>query len=247
MKKIFIAHLSLLLVVFTTLLSSCINEDTYDNSKTGNFEALWKLMDEHYCFFDYKEDELGVDWDEVHTRYSQMVNEKMSNTQLFEVMCNMLSELKDGHVNIGASFDLGRNWSYYQDYPLNYNDSITNLYLGFDYYYASGLKYVIFDDNVAYVRCASFESSFGDGNLSNMINILGICRGMILDLRSNGGGQLTNAHRLAARFIDEKTLIGYVSHKTGTGHSDFSDLEAEYLEPYDGLRWNKPVVVLTNR
>lgn len=240
--------LNILVILLTFLtLTSCVSEDDYDNSKAGNFEALWKMMDEHYCFFDYKEKELGVDWDEVHTRYSSMINEKMSNAQLFEVLCNMLSELQDGHVNIGASFDLGRNWSYFQEYPLNYNDSIVNIYLGNDYYIASGLKYVILDDNIVYVRCESFETSIGEGNLSNMLSVVALCRGMILDVRSNGGGQLSNAHRLASRFVDEKTLIGYVSHKTGKGHSDFSTPVAEYLEPYDGLRWNKPVVVLTNR
>ena len=55
---------------------------------------------EHYCFFDYKQKELGVDWDEVHERYSRQVDQGMSNAQLFEVLGNMLSELRDGHVNL---------------------------------------------------------------------------------------------------------------------------------------------------
>ena len=83
--------LSILLALLT--LSSCVKEDNYDNTRQGNFEALWKLMNEHYCFFDYKQQELGVDWDEVHTRYARQVNEKMTNTQLFEVLCNMIAEL----------------------------------------------------------------------------------------------------------------------------------------------------------
>lgn len=244
MKKT-IAYILMLVTVFS--FGSCITEDEYDNSNRGNFEALWRLMDEHYCFFDYKQKELGVDWNEVHTRYSAYVNEKMTQKQLFEVLCNMVAELKDGHVNIGAPFDIARNWSYFEDFPLNYNDSIVNLYLGHDYNIASGLKFVILDDNIAYVRCESFEKSIGEGNLSHMLNIICMCRGLILDVRGNGGGQLTTAHRLASRFIDEKKLIGYVCHKTGKGHNDFSTPIAEYLEPYDGLRWNKPSVILTNR
>ena len=35
-------------------LISCIDEDEYEESPIGNFEALWKIIDEHYCFFDYK-------------------------------------------------------------------------------------------------------------------------------------------------------------------------------------------------
>lgn len=53
--------------------------------------------------------------------------------------------------------------------------------------------------------------------------------------------------KLAARFVSEKTLVGYMQHKTGTGHNDFSNLEAQYLEPSSNLRWHKPVCVLTNR
>jgi len=244
MKRL-IGYILVLSSVFS--LVGCVQEDEYDNSNKGNFEALWKLMDEHYCFFDYKQKELGVDWNEVHSRYAKCVNEKMTQRQLFEVLCNMVSELQDGHVNIGAPFDLARNWSYYEEYPLNYNDSIVNLYLGHDYNIASGLKFVILDDNIAYVRCESFENSIGEGNLSNMLSILGICRGLILDVRDNGGGQLTTAHRLASRFVDDKTLIGYVCHKTGKGHNDFSEPIAEYLESYNGYRWNKPAVILTNR
>jgi len=36
-------------------------------------------------------------------------------------------------------------------------------------------------------------------------------------------------------------------HKTGKGHGDFSKPTEMYLTPSDGLRWQKPVVVLTNR
>lgn len=245
MKKI-LPLLTLLFPLFLCL--SCVQEDYYDNSKRGNFEALWKVLNEHYCFFDYKQQELGVDWDEVHTRYAAQVNENMNNTQLFEVLCNMLSELQDGHVNLSASFDYGRNWSFFEDYPENYNDSIAKLYLGHQYQIASGLKYVTFDDNIGYVRCESFEDGIGDGNVSVMLQSLATCCGLIIDVRGNGGGQLTKAHTLASHFTNEKKLIGYVSHKTGKGRNDFSSPKAEYLEPAsDGLRWQKPVVVLTNR
>lgn len=241
--------LTLLVISFSLLaFHSCVQEDHYDNSKRGNLEALWKLMNEHYCFFDYKKAELGVDWDEVHTRYATKVNEGMSNAQLFEVLAAMLSELQDGHVNLSAPFDFGRNWSFYEDYPENYNDSIAKLYLGHNYSIASGLKYVILDDNIGYVRCESFEEGIGDGNVSSMLNAMATCNGLIIDVRGNGGGQLTKAQTLASHFTNNTLLVGYVSHKTGKGRNDFSTPKAVYLDPAsDGIRWQKPVVVLTNR
>lgn len=237
-----------LLLLVPSLLASCVKEDEYDNSNRGNFEALWKLMDEHYCFFSYKKEAIGVDWDEVHARYASQVNEKMTSAQLFEVMCNMLAELKDGHVNLSSGFDVGRNWSFYEDYPANYNDSIAKLYLGHNYQIASGLKYVIFDDNIGYVRCETFSTGVSDGNISYMLSNLASCTALIIDVRDNGGGKMTKADTFASHFTNNSILTGYVSHKTGKAHDDFSAPKAMHLNPAsDGIRWQKPVVVLTNR
>jgi hypothetical protein len=229
---------------------SCVKEELpTENTPEGNFEALWQLMDEHYCFFDYKQQTLGVDWDEVYVRYRQKINPQMTSRQLFEVLCQMIGELKDGHVNLGAAYDLGRNWSYYEDYPRNFDTELIEDYLGKgnDYQIAGGLKYRILDDNIGYVRCESFDDGMGDGNISLMFDELRGRNGLIIDIRENGGGKLTNAHRLASHFTNEKTLVGYVYHKTGKGHRDFSSAEAEYVESSSSVRWQKQVVVLTNR
>ena len=45
----------------------------------------------------------------------------------------------------------------------------------------------------------------------------------------------------------EKYLVGYIRHKTGPGHNDFSDPEPVYQEPSNSIRWQKKAVVLTNR
>ena len=58
---------------------------------------------------------------------------------------------------------------------------------------------------------------------------------------------MTYASMLASRFTNEKRLVGYIAHKTGSGHSEFSDPEPEYVESSQGIRWQKKVVVLTNR
>ena len=70
---------------------------------------------------------------------------------------------------------------------------------------------------------------------------------LIIDVRDNGGGNLTTAQRLAGRFTNEKVLVGYMTHKTGPGHNDFSDPAPVYLESSTGIRWQKKAVVLTNR
>ena len=159
----------------------------------------------------------------------------------------MLGELRDGLVNLTAAHDLGHYWSWYEDYPTNFSDTLVRRYLGTDYQIASGIYYKILDDNIGYIRYDSFNDGIGEGNLDEALMHMILCQGIIIDIRNNGGGLLTNSEKLAARFCQEKTLVGYIQHKTGTGHDAFSKREALYLEPSSNLRWNKPAIVLTNR
>jgi len=242
-----ISPIGLITLISLLFLTSCVTEDEYPDNRTGNFEALWTILDEHYCFFEDKQKEYGLDWNEVYHKYKVRVNEDMTGVQLFEVLGNMLSELRDGHVNLSTSYDFARYWSWQEDFPRNFSDSLERRYLGTDYKIAGGLRYRILDDNIGYIRYSSFQSGFGDGNLDDVLTYLLLCRGLIIDIRDNGGGTLTYAERLAARFTDEKVLVGYMRHKTGKGHHDFSEMEPQYLEPSSRLRWHKPVCVLTNR
>lgn len=239
--------LFLLLAVAVLPLASCVDEDEYANTPRDNFEALWRMIDERYCFFDYKASAYGLDWNEVHARYARQIDDGMTDAQLFEVLGNMLGELRDGHVNMYSSWDTSRNWKWHEDFPSNVSDTLLNKYLGTDYRMATGLKYRILDDNIGYIRCASFAGGMGSGNLDEIMMYLAPCDALIIDIRDNGGGLMTSAEKLAARFTNKELLVGYMQHKTGRGHSDFSKMEEQRLKPSSGLRWQKRVAVLTNR
>lgn len=236
-----------LLPLLLLVLTSCVNEEEFADTPNGNFEALWQVMDEHYCFFTEKQKTLGVDWNEVHDRYAPHASGNINSDQLFEVLGSMLGELRDGHVNLSSAFDFARNWSWKEDYPTNYSDTLERRYLGTDYRIACGMQYRILDDNIAYLRCPTFNTTFGDGNLDEILYYFAPCNGMIIDIRSNGGGNISSAQKLAQRFTNKEILVGYMQHKTGKGHDDFSAPEEQRLTPANGFRWQKGVVVLTNR
>lgn len=235
------------ILIYAMLLCSCVSEEEFGNTPRGNFDALWQIVDEHYCFFPDKEAEYGLDWAECRRRYSDMLVDKMSNEQLFEVCAKMLAELRDGHVNLASSFNTARYWDWYESYPVNFSDSLQRVYIGTDYRLTCGIRYCILPDNIGYVYVPSFDGSVGSGNLDAIFSYLSLCDGLIVDVRNNEGGQLTMAQDLAASFINEKTTVGYIAHKTGTGHSSFSSPEPITLTPSEGMRWQKNVAVLTNR
>lgn len=232
---------------FSLLSVSCIREDVSGNTPEANFESLWRIIDQQYCFLDYKHEVYGLDWNEVHERYARRITPSMTNENLFEVLSDMVNELRDGHVNLSSSMATSQYREWFDSYPRNFSDSIQSNYLGKDYIISSGLEYQILENNIGYIYCSSFSNGIGDGNLDQTLNRLAICDGIIIDVRNNGGGNLTTAQKLAARFTNEKTLVGYISHKTGPGHQDFSAPKEVYIEPSNGIRWQKKAVVLTNR
>jgi C-terminal processing protease CtpA/Prc len=221
--------------------------EEYENTPAGNFEALWDIIDRQYCFFDYKAEEYGLDWDAVYRKYKCKVADGMSSAGLFEVLGDMLDELRDGHVNLYAAHDVARYWDFREGYAANFSDEIQVGYLGTDYKIASGLRYTVLPDNIGYIYIPSFSNGIGEGNLDECLHALALCRGLIVDVRNNGGGNLSNAETVAARFTNERVLTGYICHKTGAGHDEFSSPEPIYLDSSDGIRWQKSVCVLTNR
>lgn len=239
-----IAYISLFLLLFCT---SCIREDIKGNTPKDNFESLWKIIDERYCFFDYKKQVYGLDWDKVHDRYAQRIVQDMPPEALFEVLSDMVNELRDGHVNLSSTMGISQYRVWFDAYPRNFNDSLQSNYLGKDYTISSGLRYNILKNNVGYVHIASFMNGIGDAGLNQMLRKFATCNGIIIDVRNNGGGNLTTAQKVAARFTNEKCLTGYIVHKTGKGRNDFSTPTPVYLSPSNQLRWQKKVIVLTNR
>ncbi len=241
----------LILLSSLVLLTACLDDDSgvENDDFLGNFEACWTAMDEHYCFFDEK----NVDWDKVYKFYLPYFRDSITNIQQeFTVLGHMLSQVRDGHVNLYSPFNTARYWKWYEDYPHNFNkDLVQEYYLKTNYWAASGFRFTALKDSVAYVRYESFTNTPGETNIDYLLMALSYCRGMIFDIRDNGGGALTNVPLIARRFSTEKTCYGYIQHKTGKGHNDFSSPEPMHLEPSeDRLWWDasvQPVVILANR
>lgn len=235
-----------LLIIYSVCVS-CITDDfATDNTPTAAFEVLWQTLDEHYCFFDYKD----IDWQSVHDRYAPLISDTMSRAAVFDTLSRMTYELRDGHVNLISSMNVSRYGAWFDDHPMNFSDSLLRKTLGRaeDYRSAGGMQYrILAGDSIGYVRVGSFETQPSVTAMSEMLMSFKDCPALIIDIRSNGGGLLTAAEALASSFIKERILAGYMQYKTGRGHSDFSTPEPIYIDPSEGVKWIRPVAILTNR
>ena len=242
MKKymIYIAVLSL------TLLASCekylLGPDP-ENTPVSNFEYLWQEADHKYSYFEYK----SIDWDSVYSVFRPQVHNEMSDHALFDVLAEMLNVLEDGHVNLQSDFDRSRNWDWMLDYPKNFNRTIISRnYLGEDYRITGPLLNQVID-SVLYVYYGSFASTISQANLNELMQRAQGLRGVIIDIRSNGGGSSYNAFRLAACFTDSSYNFARDRVKMGPGSNDFSPWTTMTVTPRSGQRFSGPLILLCNR
>lgn len=236
--------------IVVLLLCACRSANEINKSwdASDNVDALYKIISEKYCYLDEK----NCDWDAVYSQYSQLaenltVTSYSDQIKLFDLLSSMLDSLRDGHVNLYSSFDVSRSTAWYDGYPVNFNSAVVNNYLQ-GARQAGGLMYnLIHGDTIGYIYYNSFANTVSDAHLAWIVRQFSECRGIVLDVRNNGGGDLTNAEKLAGPFFRESRIVGYWQHKTGAGRNDFSKLEPKYIEKNELIQWQRPVVVLTNR
>ena len=214
-----------------------------DPTAVATFEELWSTVNRKYSFFTLKR----IDWADVYRRYRPQVRNGMNTIELFDVLAAMLFELRDGHVNLRSPFDVSRHWEWYLTAPPNFNwDVIERNYLDNDYRRTGPLLNRAID-SVGYVYYESFSQFVSDFHIDFVVARFRNAKGLIIDVRNNGGGSTANVARLTSRFVREKTLYSYWIYKTGPAPDAFSEPIAQHIEPDGDNTWSKPVVILTNR
>ena len=235
----------LLSALFLTSCSKLLLKADLSNTPTHCFESLWQTVNDNYAFFDYKK----IDWNKIHDRYAPAITDTMSQDSLFSVLSAMLYELNDGHVNLSRGTDRSRNWSWKDEYPDNFNPLFTQRqYLKRDFQLTNALKNQILDDSIGYIRYESFGQSVSDEDLDYVLKRMEDTKGLVIDVRDNGGGSMATIFKIMSRFVDKRVQIGNMQTKNGQTHNDFTKPIPLYVAPKKGkVQYFKPIVVLINR
>ncbi len=237
-----------IILISCLLLVSCekafFEADLASTAPMDNFEYLWKECNEKYSYFELK----GIDWDMVKIAYAAKVYEGMTDDSLFNVLGGMLTELQDDHANLFSDF----NTSFYGVEYLGQDNFdwriLVDNYLSQDYYISGPFAHDFLEhDQIGYIRLSSFSEEIKVENLDFILERYKDTKGLILDLRENGGGAIANVFNILSRFVASESLVNYSRIKTGSGHHEFSTPEPVIVQPFNGIRYNKPIAVLTDR
>lgn len=237
----------ILLIFLVLSLSSCekvlFEPDLATSDPLENFDYLWNEVDRKYSYFELK----NIDWNQVRDTYRPMLSANSGDIKLFDVLASMLNELRDDHTNLVSSFNVSQ-YNVALRSPENYHQRTIEEYYATNRWRTGSLvNDFMSDGDVGYIRYQSFSSGFSDSQMDLVLSRFKNTKGIILDLRQNGGGSILNVPKILARFTESKTLAGYTITRNGPEHNDFGKREDFYITPSDRVRYTKPVIVLIDR
>jgi carboxyl-terminal processing protease len=248
-----------IVIIFLIFLSlgDNISAQNKKSDPIFNFEKLWSEFNDRYANFELK----AVNWNEIYKKYRPLVTSKTTNDELFDICCNMLSELKDGHVSLtqygkrkSVIKESDKPYPIYlqEEFPdlsqllniidttlINNNFSIPKTIRAKD---ASAIKYCK-SDKYGYLLMNGMFDNYKAANVA--IDEFMELNGIIVDLRFNGGGRDIISYELAGRFTDAKR-VGHYKKTRIKGTNEFTNLETWYLKPLGNNQFTKPIVLLTS-
>lgn len=219
-----------------------------DKSYGAVFDQLWHETDVTYSMFAVKH----VNWDSVGAVYRPRAVAAQSDAAFARVLSDMLMSLHDRHVSITPG--RGAMPMVYQAaidlQPLDFDSTLVERAYLTRRVSAAATPHLSagwLSPSVGYVRIPSFVGSGWDGELDTALDSLqGITR-LIVDLRSNSGGNYELALDLAGRFTEQSQAFGFVRIRNGPKHDDLTDPIAETLHPTGRRKFTGTVYLLTNR
>ena len=249
-----LSHLSFFLL--TAFLASTACKSLFPDAEPTeaaikNFELFYEDLRHCYPFFPYDK----VDWEALGREYKPQVTASTTDDELFTIMTQMLAPLMDGHASLTSPS--GRDWANPKNAePFEKRSfSLGNILLKYRQDTTNYLDKTFFAfrprPGILYIYIPSFLEEGVSGLADDAIRAAertgsGL-KGLILDVRDNGGGYLLEGEQLAGLFTDKPFEYVREKYKNGPDTADYTGVESVYIQPYRSLNFTKPAVLLTNR
>jgi carboxyl-terminal processing protease len=213
------------------------------NTPERNFEIFWSDYDRYYSYFELKH----LNWDSMYKAKRPLITSSTNSGQLLTVFNDMIQYLRDGHADLNAGSTGQAGFNVLEGHPVNRLSSVS-AYVSLTTK-SKSLSYGVIQSDIGYIAIKSFAGVAPDFTVIDEVLAelkAKKLKGIIVDIRGNGGGSDQNSSVIAKRFADGPHVYSYYRYKTGPAHSDFGAWSEKTIEP-EGERYTDRVIVLTNR
>ncbi len=237
----------LLIISFLFAFCSCSSylHTTQDEiDAISIYDEFWTYIDEHYMFFDLKE----VDWVQVKSEAISQIDEHTTHEELFAICDQSLLALRDAHCWLNGPGLNHTRFDNTEGYEVHFSiDDVLDNYIVDTLNRSGALYYGWLPDQIGYIYFQAMSQYSGFDRIVRDMKAAG-AKGLVIDVRDNGGGDSDPIPALLGNFTDESILLGAYVEKSGPGHEDKTELLQIYSEPSeDGFLFDLPVTMIINR
>lgn len=209
----------------------------------AQFDDIWSRFDAVYPSFEVK----GVDWKAQRVLYRPQAQRARSQSEFVAIATKMLEPLRDLHV--WFIDPRGQVVPTYQPSDVaNFDETRWKRAL-------RDVGYIERSNDFGEANVGGYGYLFigswrGNNDVAALDQALTRARelpGLIVDVRTNGGGDDATALAFASRFTAVRFAASYVQTRNGPAHEHLEPLTARTIAPRGSWQFLKPVVVITGR
>lgn len=232
--------------VSCVLVSACGQDTTQPAADdfAGQFETVWDAFDRNYSYFEYKK----INWDSLGDAHRVRAASSRTQAEFIGAVIEMLKPLRD--VHIWFQDPGGQTIATYRPAAsINWQRASWEAEMTRQRFVqkVSNWGYAWYDD-IAYLAIGAWNpAQVRIEEVDAALELLQSSRALILDVRTNGGGNDALAHQVAGRFTTATVIAEYIQFRDGPRHSDLGSLITKSLAPRGPWQYTKPVVVLAGR
>jgi len=241
------------------------------------FDQFWTGMNTHYVYWDIDSTDWNKEYQHHKNAFDSLdLNKHEDVHKSVAYFQQMTDQLIDGHFTISFSHDaisdvelyplLERKKAGHTLHPHYSYLPYDTIYLdaGFKIGYDSTLAQPLLclsgtiGGDLLYFSCNYFKLAqsyyaLPNGSIRNSLNYFfeqvrnPETKGIIIDVRGNPGGDLTDLNFLLGHLIDQPLHIGYSQYKLDSGPEDYTPWIKAYVNPVaEGIKNELPVTVIAD-
>ena len=106
------------------------------------------------------------------------------------------------------------------------------------------VQWAVTQDKIGFIAINSWTDSAIPTACQQALEQMRDTRGLIVDVRANGGGSEPQAKQVAARFEQTNFVYAYYQTRNGTNHADLAAKMPRTISPRGPWRYDRPVILL---
>ncbi len=204
-----------------------------------SFDQLWEAYDRQYAMFTLRPE---VDWSKLREQHRPRALDAKSAYELADVFVDLLRPLRDLHIWMdvaGAPVPI-----FNRPREANANPAAWPRLLGKLNQAGRSVQWTKTPEKIGYVVIHQWNDDSIPGQVDEVLEQMRDTRGLIVDVRLNGGGSEPLAQAVASRFLGREFTYAYSQYRSGPQHGDLGPKTLRTLEPRGPWRYHRPVVVL---